>query len=423
MPKKAKELTAIEVKRLTKPGLHAVGGVAGLLLQVTDTGSRSWILRTMIGARRRDVGLGGYPDTPLTDARNLAREAKEAIKAGRDPIAERKAARLELIRQQSRLNFRDAAKQCHAVKSAEFRNVKHATQWLATLENHAFALLGDRPVAEITTDEILQCLLPIWQAKPETASRVRQRIENVFDHAIASGLRETANPARWKGCLQPLLPSTEKLKSKRGTRHHPALPPEDMPRFVRMLRQQSGLAARALEFAILTAARPSEVVGSRVDLKPGASWAEIDERRALWIVPGKRMKAGRQHTVPLCEAAQELLKAVTRQGEAIFPGSRGAMSNATLGAVIERMHAKDIATGGSGFIDPKQGRVVSPHGMRSSFKEWARQNARMFPDELSELALAHVSSDVTRAAYARGELVEERAELMQAWADYLSNNA
>lgn len=423
MPKKAKELTAVEVKRLTKPGLHAVGGVAGLLLQVTDTGSRSWILRTMIGSRRRDVGLGGYPDTPLAEAREIARQTREAVKAGRDPVAERKAARMELIRKQARLNFRDAAKLCHATKAPEFRNDKHSRQWLTTLENHAFGLLGDRPVADITVEDVLQCLQPIWAAMPETASRVRQRIENVFDHAIASGLRESSNPARWKGCLQPLLPSPSRLKSKRGTRHHPALPPEDMPRFVRMLRQQAGIAARALEFAILTAARPSEVIGSKVDLKSGASWAEIDERRALWVVPGERMKAGRRHTVPLCGAALELLERIPRQAELIFPGPRGAMSNATLGAVIDRMHAKDISAGGKGFIDPAQGRIVSPHGMRSAFKEWARQNARQFPDELSELALAHVSGDATRAAYARGELVEERAELMQAWADYLSNNA
>lgn len=421
MPKIAKELTAIEVKRITTPGLHAVGLVAGLLLQVSATGSRSWILRTMIGGKRRDVGLGSFPEVPLALARDKARTIKATIQDGRDPIAERKAARLELTRQQSRLSFRDAAKQCHAIKSAEFRNEKHATQWLAALENHVFPMLGDRPVADIDTDEILQCLLPIWTQKPETASRVRQRIENVFDFAVASKLRESANPARWKGCLQPQLPSAEKLKTKRGTRHHPALPVADMPRFMRMLRLQLGTAARALEFAILTAARPSEVIGSKVDKKPGATWPEIDLGKGLWTIPPRRMKAGRQHCVPLSDEAQALLEALPRQGDAVFPGARGQMSNATMGAVIERMHEKIIRTGGAGFIDPKQGRVVSPHGMRSSFKEWARENSKLFADELSEIALAHVSTDVTRAAYARGELIGERTELMQAWADYLAS--
>lgn len=419
MPKKAKELSAVEVKRIVTPGLHAVGGVAGLLLQVSPSGARSWILRTMVGSKRRDIGLGAFPEILLAEARDRARDTKANIQAGRDPVEERKAARLELIRQQARrLSFREAAAQCHAMKAAEFRNSKHSREWLGTLENHAFPALGDRPVAEIVTDDVLACLLPIWSHKPETATRLRQRIESVFDYAIASKMRESANPARWKGCLQPLLPSAQKLKAKRGTKHHPALPVETVPRFMHALRQQSGLAARALELAILTAARPSEVVGSRVDRKPGATWAEIDLGKAVWTIPSARMKAGREHRVPLSDAAQKLLEDLPRLGELVFPGRDGGMSNASMSAVIKRMHEKDIRAGGPGYLDPKQNRLITPHGCRSSFKDWAREGGR-FPDEWSELALAHVSTDQTRAAYARNELLEERRGMMESWAHFL----
>jgi integrase len=424
MPKKAKELSAIEVKRLTAAGLYAVGGVAGLLLQVTSTGARSWILRTMVGAKRRDIGLGGYPDVTLTSARDKAREHKAAIVCGRDPVAERKAARLELIRSQARsMTFKEAAKRCHAVKSAEFRNEKHAKQWMASLEKHAFPIIGERPVSDIQTDEILAVLQPIWEVIPETASNVRRRMENVFDHAIASKLRGTLNPAVLKGCLQPLLPKTDKLKKKQARKHHPALAIHDMPRFMAKLREQPGLAARALEFAILTASRPSEAIGSKVDKKAAATWSEIDNKKGHWIIPCQRMKAGEIHTVPLSAAALAVLAKLPRLGgdtDYIFPAANGGLlSNAAMSAVIKRMHAKDIDAGKPGFIDPREKRVATPHGFRSSFKDWSLQEGR-FPDEWSELALAHVNDDKTRAAYARGELIEERAGMMSAWAEFLA---
>lgn len=421
MPKKARELSAVEVKRLTKPGLHAVGGVAGLMLQVAATGARSWIFRTTVGGRRREIGLGGFPDVTLAGARDKARDTKEAIQQGRDPVEERKAARIELIRARARsITFREAAEQCHAVKAHEFRNPKHAAQWLKTLENHAFPVLGDLPVADIETDEVLAALNKIWVSKPETANRVRQRIENVFDHAIASHQRTAANPARLKGCLQPLLPRTDKIKKKAGARHHPALPIAEIPRFMAALRQQKGIAAKALEFVILTAARPSEVIGSKVDKKPPATWAEIDAKGECWEVPQERMKAGKPHRVPLSPEAVAALETTPRfeGSEVVFPSPNGGqMSNATLGRAIQRAHDKDVKAGGKGFLDPKLGKVATPHGFRSTFKDWSLQGGR-YPDEWSELALAHVNSDETRAAYARGELIDERRGMMEDWAKY-----
>ncbi|WP_237061811.1 tyrosine-type recombinase/integrase [Microbulbifer zhoushanensis] len=419
MPKRARELSAVEVRRLTSSGLHSVGGVAGLHLQVQPSGARSWILRVTIGCKRRDIGLGAFPEVSLAAARENARNMREAIRSGRDPVKERAEARQRLIEAQAKpTTFREAAIACHAVKVHEFRNDKHGKQWLRTLENHVFTAIGERPVADVGHDELVAVLSPIWIEKTETANRVRQRIENVFDYAIAANLRQTGNPARVK-LLKPLLPRSDRLKKKKGKDHHPALPPEDMPRFIEAIDKQKGLAARALKFAILTAARPSEVVGSKVDKKPPARWPEINLKKALWEIPEGRMKAGNSHKIPLSTPAQELLADLPRGREIIFPGARGDfMSNAAMGAVIRRAHEADIAKGGTGFIDPKLQRIATPHGFRSTFKDWCLQGGR-FPDHWSELALAHVNDDKTRAAYARGELVDERRKMMEEWAKFI----
>ncbi|WP_237068363.1 tyrosine-type recombinase/integrase [Microbulbifer guangxiensis] len=418
MPKRARELTALEVRRITNPGLHAVGGVPGLQLQVQASGAASWILRTTVGTKRRDIGLGPFPEVTLAAAREEARKHRKAIREGRDPVEERKEVRERLIASQAKpITFREAALACHAIKVHEFRNAKHGKQWLRTLENHVFDAIGERPVADIGHDELVAILGPIWTTKTETASRVRQRMENVFDYAIAANLRQAENPARNK-LLKPLLPKADKLKKKTGRAHHPALAIDDMPRFMAAIARQQGRAARALEFAILTAARPSEVIGSKVDRKPGASWCEIDTEKALWTIPGTRMKAGLDHSVPLSPLALQLLQDRHGTGEQVFPGSRGGtMSNASMGAVIRRAHEADIAAGGTGFLDKKQGRIATPHGFRSTFKDWALQDDR-YPDHWSEIALAHVNDDKTRAAYARGELVKERRKMMEEWANF-----
>lgn len=394
MPKKARELSALAVKRLHQPGLHAVGGVAGLHLLVKATGARSWILRTVVGSRRPDIGLGGYPDVTLEQARDKAREAKAQILAGTDPVAARRAARDALRAAQAKaLTFDEAAKRCHRARSQEFRNRKHAKQWLATLDQYASPIIGQLPIAAVELPNVLQVLEPIWTSKTETATRVRQRIEAVLAWATVNGYREGPNPAEWKGSLEHALPKAQKVKR---VTHHPALPFGEVAAFVAGLRQHKGIGARALEFAILTAARSQEV--------RHATWDEIDLKARMWTIPAHRMKAGKVHRVPLSDDAVKLLKALPRLADCalLFP-SNGckALSDNTLSKLLRDMDAG-----------------VVPHGFRSTFKDWAR-NCTRYSDEVSELALAHVNSDATRAAYARDELLAQRARLMQEWGRYI----
>lgn len=394
MPKKARDLNPLAVKRLTSPGMHAVGGVGGLYLQVTASGARSWILRTMVGGKRRDIGLGGSPDVSLAQARERAQADRELIRQGVDPAAQRKRARLDLITAQAKtITFAEAARQCHAKRAHEFRNAKHAAQWLTTLETYAMPAIGQLPVADIEMAHVLRVLEPIWHTKTETATRLRQRVEAVLSWATVSGFRTGDNPARWAGNLREVLPTPSKIAT---TKHHRALPWQDVPAFMTALRDRHGIAARALEFAVLTAARSGEV--------RGASWDEIDLDARLWTIPGERMKAGRTHRVPLTPDAVALLESLPRiEGCAfMFPAPRGGqLSDMALAAVTRRMGAECV-----------------PHGFRSSFKDWARSSTR-FADEVSELALAHINSDQTRAAYARDGLMPQRAKLMQAWAGFL----
>ncbi|HKJ94071.1 MAG TPA: integrase arm-type DNA-binding domain-containing protein, partial [Gammaproteobacteria bacterium] len=296
MPKRARELTAIEVKRLARPGFHAVGGVAGLLLQVKPPateegppGARSWVLRTMVGGKRRAFGLGAYPEVSLASARDKAREVKEQIRQGVDPAAERRAAQRALRAAQVKaLTFDEAARKCHEARAAEFRSAKHRKDWISSLERYASPVIGDLPVGEVTMPHILRVLEPIWQTRTETATRVRQRIETVLTWATVSGLRSGENPARWEGNLKEVLPNPSKITR---VQHHRALPWQEVGTFMVALRKREGMAARALEFLILTAARSGEV--------RGATWSVIDLRVRLWTVPAERIKAGRIHKVPL----------------------------------------------------------------------------------------------------------------------------
>lgn len=390
MPKKAKELSALAIKRLsTQPGLHAVGGVAGLQLQVRG-GAVSWILRVLIGGKRRDVGLGGYPSVTLTDARDKARSFRAKIDAGVDPVAERHAARASLM---TALTFDEAAKRAIAVKAPEFKNAKHLAQWQSTLDTYASPLIGQLPVDKIDKSHVYAVLEPIWTTKTETASRLRGRIEFVLDWAIAANHRTGDNPARWKGNLQPLLATPSKL---REVKNHAALPATAMPGFIEALRQRAGIAARALEFAIITAARSSEV--------RGLTWSEIDVEAATWTVPAKRMKAGKEHRVPLSPQALALLRSLPRMvGTAlVFPAPRGGMlSDMTLSAVMKRMKVDAV-----------------PHGFRSTFRDWAGESTA-YPREVIEHALAHRLKDKAEAAYARGTLFDKRRHLMADWAKFI----
>lgn len=394
MPKKARELSATEVRRLTKPGLHAVGGVSGLLLQVTRSGARSWILRTVVGTKRRDIGLGGFPDVPLAGARESAREAKEKIRAGIDPVAERRAARQALAAAQAKhLTFAEAARRCHTAKESEFRSEKHRKDWLSSLERHAFEAIGDVPVSDIDLPLVQSVLEPIWKTRTETATRVRQRIETVLNWSTVSGYRQGENPARWKGNLEAVLPAPTKI---RKVKHQRALPWQDVPGFMADLKDREGMGARALEFIIYTAARSGEV---RL-----ATWEEFDLAGKVWTVPADRIKAGKEHKVPLSDDAVALLKSLPQfKGSAyVFTAARGGpLSDMSISAVCKRME-----------VD------ATPHGFRSSFKDWAR-SMTSYADEVSELALAHVNSDATRAAYARDQLLPKRSRLMTDWSKFL----
>ena len=333
MPKKAKELEALAVSKLKAPGLHMVGVVAGLGLQVSATGARSWVLRAMVGGKRRDIGLGGYPDVTLAGAREKARQYRESIDQGKNPIDERRAAKSALQAAVSAaLYFEDAAAQYITANEAEWRNAKHAQQWRNTLEKYAYPVIGRVLVGDIGLPQILAVLNPIWTTKTETATRVRGRMEAVLDWAIASQYRAGPNPARWRGHLDKILAKPSKVAKRK---HHTALPLADLGAFMARLRAMEGSAARALEFAILTATRSGEV--------RGATWSEIDLDAAIWEVPAERMKAQKKHKVPLSDAALAILKAIERPDDAkptdlVFPAPRGGTySDMSLLAVTRRM--------------------------------------------------------------------------------------
>lgn len=397
MPKRATELTAGQVRKLP-PGIHAVGGVAGLVIQVKPSGARSWLLRTTIGGRRRAIGLGAHPDVTLAQARDKARDMAEEIRQGVDPVNKRRAARQALIdANASRITFDEATRQYLAAKKHEFRNLKHSKQWESTLAAYASPVVGNVPVADITLRHVVRILEPIWYTKTETAARLRGRIENVLAWATTSGYRSGDNPARWKGHLDTVLPRPSKVAK---VSHHRALPFDQVRAFMTNLRKRNGIAARALEFTILTAARSGEV--------RGATWDEVDLDAGVWVVPAERMKADREHRVPLSRDAVALLRALPTFGNSryLFPAARGGMlSDAALSAVLRRMDVDAV-----------------PHGFRSSFRDWAAERTG-YPHEVIEAALAHTIADKVERAYRRGDLFKKRARLMADWAKFLHQPA
>lgn len=406
MPKKAKELSAIEVKRLAKKkGRHAVGGVRGLHLMVTETGGSSWIMRYSTGETReskngkpvivrRDLGLGSYPEIGLAQARDAARAAREKLDQGLDPVAERKALKRAMIAEISRqITFKAAALHVIEKKQTESKNAKHAYQWERTLEMYAFPVLGQMAVADIELVHVKQCLLPIWETKTETASRVRQRIEAVLNWATVHGHREGDNPARWKGNLDNVLPAPSKVSK---VEHHRALPMDEMFSFMKELARSEGVAAQCLAFTILTATRSSEA--------RGATWEEIDLENKLWVIPAERMKANREHRVPLSAQAIAILEQQpTRQG-LVFPNGRRQLSDAATMQLLKRMKLHDKAT---------------VHGFRSTFRDWTAERTNT-PQHVAEMALAHSIGNAVEAAYRRGDLLAKRAKLMQQWADFIT---
>lgn len=395
MPKKlSNALTPLAVKN-AKPGRHADGG--GLHLLVKPSGARSWVYRFMLNGKARDVGIGaaGHGGMTLSDARDKAAALRLKVKAGIDPLEERKSAAAEALAaaQAAKVagtTFRDVADAYIAANEESWRNPKHRQQWRNTLESYVYPVIGELPVADVGTPHVLKILEPIWKGKAETASRVRGRIETVLDSAKARGYREGENPARWRGHLAQILPARTRLS--RG--HHRAMPYEDVPAFVQSLRSREAVAALALEFTILTAARSGEVIG--------ASWGEVDLDKALWTVPASRMKAGKEHRVPLSTRAVEILKSLKPLGRKwLFPGMKGGkLSGMAMTMLMRRMKVE-----------------ATVHGFRSAFRDWAAE-CTGYAHEVAEMALAHTIENKVERAYRRGDLFDKRRRLMDDWATY-----
>jgi integrase len=410
-----KAAETLTLKRRHTPGRHTDGD--GLHLHVRATGEASWVLRYRLHGAQRDLSLGGFPQVSLKAAREAAAAARALVKLGKDPVRERQRAAQEAAEAASRdRTFQAAAEALLEARAAEWRNEKHRWQWRATLAKHAFPAIGALPVAEVDTAAVLRVLRPVWTETPETASRLRGRIESVLDFAQANGWRSGENPARWKGNLAELLPRPDKLAR---VRHQPALPLQQVPAFMAALRERKGTAALALRFAILTAARTGEV--------RGMTWGEVDFEARVWVVPGARMKMGQLHRVPLSDAALAVLAEVhpgtPRPDALVFPGARAgaALSDMALTMVVRGMATDGVPKGEPPRWRDTKGRVVVPHGFRSSFRDWCGET-RPEGREVAERALAHVVRGV-EGAYARSDLLEKRRPLMAAWAEWCGRPA
>ncbi len=423
MPKKAKELSALSVAKIKENGRHAVGGVDGLHLRIVD-GSRAWVLRVAVGNKiddqgkvkihRRDIGLGSFSEVSLSEAREKARELKKKIRDGVDPLQEKQEQLNALKIQKHRAKtFRECAEVVIAKKTLELKNQKHIGQWSSTLETYIYPTLGDLTVGTITKVDIAAVLEPIWIKKNETAKRIRGRIESIFDYAKAMGYFVGDNPAEWKGNLEPILGNL-----KQESRPHPSLPYEQVAEFIHHLRQKKGISPKALEFAILTACRSGEIFG--------AKWHEIDFKNKVWIIPKERMKAEKEHRVPLSQQSINLLESIqpyTQSHDFIFPAPRTSemLSDMSLTTLIKRMHAQKLKENGLGYIDPKQNRVITTHGFRSTFRDWSADKTD-YPREVCEHVLAHKLPDEVEAAYLRGAYLEKRKNLMTDWARFCFKN-
>lgn len=387
MPKIAKTLTPLEVRRITKPGLHAVGEVVGLCLNVKATGARSWILRTVVDGKRCEIGLGSFPTIPLADARQLAREALLDIRKGTNPVAERLHKR-----RRSGWTFEKVALDYIDLHAPQWRNAKHRDQWESTLRTYAFPTFGSKHVADVVKGDVLAVVEPLWLTKNETAVRLRGRIEAVLDFAMRREYRpEGINPAALKGLG---LPRANKVAP---VEHHGAVAIDDVHAFAEKLKATAGMSAKALLFVLYTAARSGEVRGAR--------WGEFDLDAALWSIPGERMKSGRPHRVPLSPEAVALLQFVPRfEGvDIVFPGKENKpLSDMSLTAVMRRMGLQAV-----------------PHGLRSTFRDWCGERTAT-PNEVAEMCLAHAVGSQTEAAYRRGDMLDRRREVMDLWAKFIA---
>jgi integrase len=391
MAREINRLSSLAVNRASEPGYYPDG--AGLYLQVSLSGTKSWIYRYSSSGRSREMGLGSIAALNLSDARARAKECRQQRTMRIDPLEEKRAsAQRQKLEDAKAITFADAAAKYIAAHEASWHNEKHRSQWKSTLETYASPVIGPLSVAAIDTSLVLRIVEPMWRTKPETAARVRGRIESVLNWATACGFRQGENPARWKGHLDRLLPARGKVRT---VKHHAALPYEELPAFMTNLRAREGSGARALEFTILTGLRTGEVIGAR--------WSEIDLQRKVWIVPAERMKARREHRVPLSDRVIEILMNLPRMDDFLFPGERSGkpLSNMAMLKTLDRLGRGDLTV----------------HGFRSTFRDWAAERTN-FPNHVVEMALAHTIGNKVEAAYRRGDLFEKRLRLMDAWAEY-----
>ncbi|MCG5525400.1 integrase arm-type DNA-binding domain-containing protein [Ectothiorhodospira haloalkaliphila] len=393
------KLTSKKIQQLAKEAQKGMTGDGqGLYLQITASGSASWIYRFKLRGKQRYMGLGSFPEVSLAEARERASDHRKCVKAGIDPmdVSSEEPDTTDTIP-----SFTSCAARYIMSHRRSWRNIKHARQWVSTLKAYARPVIGEKSVQEVTTKDILKILSPIWTTKTETAKRVQGRIENILDYAAAHNYRDPVNPARWRGHLDKLLAKPSKV---RKVAHHPAMPYGEVAGFMSELRENASISSKALQFLILTATRTSEVLHS--------TWAEIDLDSKTWTIPAERTKAGREHRVPLSRQALTLLHRLPRVKDSpyVFPGARYGRPLSNM-AMLQLMRGLGYGPGG------ERGGYV-PHGFRSSFRDWTGE-VTSYPRDVAEMALAHAIQNKVEAAYRRGDLFEKRREMMQVWADYL----
>jgi integrase len=415
--RKSKTLTAAKVSGNLEQGKYHDGGGSGLFLRVEKNGSRRWLQRTTINGNRREIGLGSPPNVSLADARELASQNKRLVREGLNPLAEKRNSK-------KALTFAEAVDMFLDVKLDEFRNEKHKNQWRSTLATYAKPTLGKLSVSEILVLDILQVLKPIWSSKTETASRLRGRIETVLSWATVSGHREGDNPARWRGNLSELLPNPNKVANKKK---YPAMQLRDVQSWWLELIQREAMGAKALQFIMLNASRSGEVRGmtwDELDIGPEKANCEAHPNdfatSAAWIIPAQRMKAKKEHRVALTSEAVALLRSLPRNKNCplVFPSAKGKqLSDMTISATMRRMHAEDIKRDGKGYMDPQIKRPAVPHGLRSTFRDWAAE--RGYDRDMAEIQLSHAVGSATERSYRRTDMIERRRSMMEAWGCFL----
>ena len=414
MARLIEKLTPLWVSKVKKPGYYSDGG--NLWLQVSSSGSKSWIFRFTINRKQREMGLGAVHTVSLSEARIKSRDLRSMLQEGLDPLANREETKqAEALARARTMTFDQCAKEYIETHRSGWKNTKHAGQWESTIATYASPIFGSFPVSEVDTSLVVKVLSPMWKDKTETAKRLRGRIERILAWATTSGFRQGENPARWRGHFENLLAEPSKIQI---VKHHPSLPWKEIPNFMTALSEQKGIAARALELLIFTATRTSETLEM--------TWDELNLEDGVWVIPAERMKEEVEHEIPLSRQAIDLLSETPRIGKFVFTGANynSCLSDMSLTAVLKRMHNKSIKDGGKGWIDPKrENRRITSHGFRSSFRMWGAESvSHSFTREVIEFALSHQLPNKVESAYQRGTVFEKRIPLMQAWSDYCSNS-